>query len=190
MLILRSLATIAPLYISEIAPPEIRGALLVLQEFSIVFGIVIAFWTTYGTRFMVGEWSWRLPFLLQMVPGLILGVGIVFLPYSPRWLASKCRDDEALVVLGKLRGLATDDPRIFQEWCEIRAETTFNREVGVERHPSLQAPTRMNGVKLEIQSWLDCFRRGCWRRTLVGVGLMFFQQFVGRYRRATGPNRH
>jgi MFS family permease len=110
MLTLRSLATIAPLYISEIAPSEIRGALLVLQEFSIVFGIMIAFWTTYGTSFMVGEWSWRLPFLLQMVPGLILGVGIVFLPYSPRWLASKCGDDEALVVLGKLRGLATDDP--------------------------------------------------------------------------------
>jgi MFS family permease len=93
MLILDSLATIAPLYISEIAPPEIRGALLVLQEFSIVFGIVIAFWTTYGTRFMTCEWSWRLPFLLQMVPGVILGVGIVFLPFSPRWLASKGRDD-------------------------------------------------------------------------------------------------
>lgn len=74
------LATISPLYISEIAPSEIRGALLVLQEFSIVFGIVIAFWITYGTRYMPSEWSWRLPFLLHMVPGIILGVGIIFLP--------------------------------------------------------------------------------------------------------------
>ena len=153
-----------------------------LQEFSIVFGIVIAFWTTYGTRYMAGEWAWRLPFLLQMVPGLILGVGIVFLPFSPRWLSSKGRDDEALVVLGNLRNLPTDDPRVFQEWCEIRAEVAFNHEVSVARHPTLQAPTRMNGVKLEIQSWLDCFRRGCWKRTLVGVGIMFFQQFVGMYR--------
>lgn len=39
---------VAPLYISEISPPEIRGALLVLEEFSIVFGIVVAFWITYG----------------------------------------------------------------------------------------------------------------------------------------------
>ncbi|KAI4943670.1 hypothetical protein J4E86_009633 [Alternaria arbusti] len=174
-----ALATIAPLYISEIAPPEIRGALLVLQEFSIVLGIVIAFWTTYGTRFMAGEWSWRLPFLIQMIPGLILGAGIVFLPFSPRWLASKGRDDEALVVLGKLRKLPTDDPRIFQEWCEIRAEVTFNHEVSVERHPELQAKTRTNEFKLEVQSWLDCFRHGCWKRTVVGVGIMFFQQFVG-----------
>ncbi|KAG9192337.1 general substrate transporter [Alternaria panax] len=174
-----ALATIAPLYISEIAPPEIRGALLVLQEFSIVLGIVIAFWTTYGTRFMAGEWSWRLPFLIQMIPGLILGAGIVFLPFSPRWLASKGRDDEALVVLGKLRKLPTDDPRIFQEWCEIRAEVTFNHEVSVKRHPDLQAKTRKNEFKLEVQSWLDCFRHGCWKRTVVGVGIMFFQQFVG-----------
>ncbi len=76
------LSMVAPLYISEISPPEIRGALLVLEELSIVTGIVIAFWITYGTRFMVGEWAWRLPFLLQLVPGLVLGLGILFLPFS------------------------------------------------------------------------------------------------------------
>ena len=68
------LSMVAPLYISEISPPEIRGALLVLEELSIVTGIVIAFWITYGTRFMVGEWAWRLPFLRQLVPGLVLAL--------------------------------------------------------------------------------------------------------------------
>lgn len=53
------LSMVAPLYISEISPPEIRGALLVLEELSIVFGIVVAFWITYGTRFISGEWAWR-----------------------------------------------------------------------------------------------------------------------------------
>lgn len=60
------LAMVAPLYISEIAPPEIRGTLLVMQELSIVTAIVIAFYITYGTRFIPGEWSWRLPFLIQV----------------------------------------------------------------------------------------------------------------------------
>lgn len=174
-----ALATISPLYISEIAPPEIRGALLVLQEFSIVFGIVIAFWTTYGTRYMAGEWSWRLPFFIQMIPGFILGIGIFFLPFSPRWLSSKGRDDEALAVLGKLRNLPTDDQRVIQEWCEIRAEVAFAQEVSREKHPKLQAHTHMNHFKLEVALWLDCFKHGCWRRTVVGVGIMFFQQFVG-----------
>ncbi|KAJ4384705.1 hypothetical protein N0V86_000306 [Didymella sp. IMI 355093] len=174
-----ALACIAPLYISEIAPPEIRGTLLVLQEFSIVFGIVIAFWTTYGTRYMAGQWSWRLPFLLQMIPGLILGAGIVFLPFSPRWLASKGRDDEALQVLAKLRGLPTTDSRVYREWCEIRAEVAFTKEVNIERHPKLQDGTRASNFKLEVAAWGDCFRRGCWKRTVVGMGIMFFQQFVG-----------
>lgn len=173
------LATISPLYISEIAPPEIRGALLVLQEFSIVFGIVIAFWTTYGTRYMSTEWSWRLPFLIQMIPGIILGAGIMFLPYSPRWLSSKGRDEEALEVLAKLRRLPTSDSRVQQEWCEIRAEVAFKQEVSRERHPHLQEPTRANRLKLEIVAWTDCFKHGCWKRTVVGVGIMFFQQFVG-----------
>ncbi|KAF3047679.1 hypothetical protein E8E12_011341 [Didymella heteroderae] len=174
-----ALACIAPLYISEIAPPEIRGTLLVLQEFSIVFGIVIAFWTTYGTRYMAGQWSWRLPFLLQMIPGFILGAGIVFLPFSPRWLASKGRNDEALQVLAKLRGLPITDSRIYREWCEIRAEVAFTKEVNIERHPKLQDGTRASNFKLELAAWGDCFRRGCWKRTLVGMGIMFFQQFVG-----------
>jgi MFS family permease len=175
----RRLACIAPLYISEIAPPEIRGTLLVLQEFSIVFGIVIAFWTTYGTRYMAGQWSWRLPFLIQMIPGFILGAGIVFLPFSPRWLASKGRDDEALHVLAKLRGLSTTDSRVYREWCEIRAEVTFTKKVNIERHPNLQDGTRASNFKLEVAAWGDCFRRGCWKRTAVGMGIMFFQQFVG-----------
>ena len=76
------LSMVAPLYISEISPPEIRGSLLVLEELSIVMGIVVAFWITYGTRYIAGEWAWRLPFLLQLVPGLVLGLGILFLPFS------------------------------------------------------------------------------------------------------------
>lgn len=170
------LSMVAPLYISEISPPEIRGSLLVLEEFSIVTGIVIAFWITYGTYYMAGEWAWRLPFLLQIIPGLVLGVGILFLPFSPRWLASKGRDDEALVNLAKLRQLPTTDERVQREWFDIRAEVALHKEISAERHPQLQERTTMNRAKLEVASWLDCFKRGCWRRTHVGVGLMFFQQ--------------
>jgi MFS family permease len=56
------LSMVALLCISEISPPEIRGTLLILEEFSIATGIVIAFWNMYGTRFMHGEWAWRLLF--------------------------------------------------------------------------------------------------------------------------------
>ncbi|CAF9903035.1 MAG: hypothetical protein ALECFALPRED_000108 [Alectoria fallacina] len=132
------LSMVAPLYISEISPPEIRGALLVLEELSIVTGFVVAFWITYGTRYMAGEWAWRLPFLLQLVPGLVLGLGILFLPFSPHWLVSKGRDAEALQALAKLRQLPTNDTRIQQEWFDIRVEVAFHKETSALRHPELQ----------------------------------------------------
>ncbi|KAI4225070.1 MAG: hypothetical protein L6R36_004197 [Xanthoria steineri] len=173
------LSMVAPLYIGEISPPEIRGSLLVLEEFCIVFGIVVAYWITYGTRYMSGEWAWRLPFLLQMIPSTVLGLGILFLPFSPRWLASKGRDSEALQSLAKLRQLPATDQRVEQEWFDIRAEVAFHRQTSAMRHPTLQSESKLNSIKLELVSWMDCFRRGCWRRTHVGIGLMFFQQFVG-----------
>ncbi|CAM1510980.1 Fc.00g084930.m01.CDS01 [Cosmosporella sp. VM-42] len=173
------LAMVAPLYISEIAPPEIRGTLLVLQELSIVTAIVIAFYTTYGTRHIPSEWSWRLPFLLQMVPALFLGAGVAFLPYSPRWLASRGRDDEALQVLSKLRALPPTDERVMREWFEIRSEAQYRKEVSMEKHPQLHDGKIWSRIKLQVVGYTDCFRKGAWKRTHVGIGLMFFQQFGG-----------
>ena len=149
------LSMVAPLYISEISPPEIRGALLVLKELSIVTGIVIAFWITYGTRYMAGEWEWRLPFLLQLIPGIILGGGILCLPFSSRWLVSKGRDAEALSALGKLRTLPTTDSRVQREWFDIRAEVAFHKETSALRHPQLQDGSAGSRITLEIASWVD-----------------------------------
>ncbi|KJK91655.1 hypothetical protein H633G_04489 [Metarhizium anisopliae BRIP 53284] len=173
------LSMVVPLYISEISPPEIRGTLLVLEEFSIVLGIVISFWITYGTQYIGSHWSWQLPFLLQIIPGLLLGFGAIFLPFSPRWLASKGRDEDALLNLAKLRCLPMTDPRVQREWMEIITESRFQKGILAERHPNLVKGGVANKLKLEFSTWMDCFKRGCWRRTHVGAGLMFFQQFVG-----------
>jgi MFS family permease len=170
------LSMVAPLYISEVSPPEVRGTLLVMEEFCIVLGIVIAYWITYGTRFMAGEWAWRLPFLLQMIPGFILLIGVSMLPFSPRWLSSKGRNEEALASLAKLRQLPASDKRVRQEYLDIQAEVRFHQEVSAERHPQLQDGSKKSRMLLEIVSWADCFKRGCWRRTHIGIGLMFFQQ--------------
>src|SRR6187402_1898956 len=114
----------------------------------------------------------------QIIPGLILGIGAIKLPFSPRWLCSKGHYEEALNVLVKLRQLPASDTLVRNEWMEIRAEVACHEEICKERHPSLQRPSLLNAIRLEVASFIDCFKPGCWRRTHVGVMIMFFQQFV------------
>lgn len=130
----------------------------------------------YGTRYMAGEWAWRLTFLIQMIPGFILAAGVYILPFSPRWLASKGRGKEALESLCRLRSLPVTDRRIRQELMDIQVEVRFCQEKNTGRHPRLQAGGVKDSILQELSSWANCFLKGCWRRTHVGIGLGFFQQ--------------
>jgi hypothetical protein len=76
--------------------------------------------------------SWRIPLALQILPGLILGIGMIFYPDSPRWLLMQERDEEAFAALSKLRRLPADHPSLVAEALDVRAtimlENTFVRE--------------------------------------------------------------
>lgn len=144
-----------------------------LESISIVSGVVIAFWITYGTQFMAGEVSFRLPLGLQMVCATILGVSIHFFPYSPRWLTLVGRNKECLESLSKLRGLPTTDSRVQLEFKGIAAEVEFSKSILAKRHPGASR------IQLEVYSWLDLFDRKMLRRTAVGCRVCFFQQFSG-----------
>ncbi|CAH0014899.1 unnamed protein product [Clonostachys rhizophaga] len=168
-----TLAMGAPIYISEVAPPNLRGTLLVLESISIVSGVVISFFITYGTRHMEGEIAFRLPFGLQMVGSTLLGIGILFFPYSPRWLALVDRSDDALKSLERLRRLPPTDSRIQAEHVGIMTEVRVQRAVQAKNHPG------KSWLQLELLGWLDLFRGPTLRRTYVAVGVAFFQQFSG-----------
>ena len=114
-----------------------------------------------------------------MTPALVLGAGVTFLPYSPRWLCMKNRDDEALRTIAKLRQVPESDSRVLQEWFEIRSEVAYRREIEQEKYPHLQDGSIISRLKIQANGWADTWRGRAWRRTQVGVGLMFFQQFVG-----------
>ncbi|KUI66197.1 High-affinity glucose transporter [Cytospora mali] len=173
------LSSTMSVYISEIAPPNMRGMLLDLDELFVVLGIVAAYWACFGTRYLDGERAFRLPFGLQMVPGVLLLAGSFLMPPSPRWLAMKGRDGESLAVLARLRQRGTDDVLVQAEWLGMRAENRVAREVSLERHPQLQSGSAQDTVMLDLWGWVDTWRPGCWRRTLVSVLLCFFQQMVG-----------
>lgn len=171
----RHLLTLINSYISEIAPPNLRGSLLVLEAISIVIGAIIAYWITYGTREIAGEWAFRLPFLLQMAPALMVGIGIQFFPFSPRWLSMRHRDQDSLASLQKLRRLPDSDGRVQTEWKGIMAETRYQERMLARDHGEGN-----NMVTLELKQWADLFRPKYLRRTAVALAIPFFQQFSGQ----------
>lgn len=160
----------APLYISEVSPPQVRGTLLVLESLAIVMGVVSSYWIAYGCQYIDSEASFRVPFGLQMVSAGIIGTMIHFFPYSPRWLVLVERDEDALESLAKLRRLPATDSRVVTEWRGILAEIQFQKIMAEKAHPGKQ------GFVLELLQWADLFRKKTWRRTVVGVGVAFFQQ--------------
>lgn len=98
------LSMVVPLYLSEVAPPELRGSLVALQQLAITCGIMCAFWLDYGTQYIGGtgdgqsQAAWRLPLAIQCVPSLLLAAGTFFLPYSPRWLVQAGKSDTQLAL--------------------------------------------------------------------------------------------
>ena len=113
-------AVLGPVYIAELAPAKWRGRLVGAFQFNVVFGILVAYTSNYFIRTLhlgAAEWRWQVG--VAALPALGFLVLLFGIPRSPRWSASKGRNDEALAVL-KLMG----DPEPEAELADIRAALT------------------------------------------------------------------
>ncbi|KAI2622308.1 general substrate transporter [Hypoxylon sp. NC1633] len=182
-----SLATIVPIYNSEVAPPEIRGALVALQQLAITFGIMVSFWIDYGTNYIGGtslgtqtDAAWLVPIGLQLFPAIILFVGMIFMPFSPRWLVHHNREGEARKILASLRGLAVDHELVELEFLEIKAQSQFEKRTVAEHFPDLSEQTPWNTFKLQFVAIKSLFQtKAMFKRVVVATVTMFFQQWTG-----------
>lgn len=89
------------------------------------------------------EASWRIPLAIQILPAIILGLGMTFFPDSPRWLMMNERDEDALEALSKLRRLVKDSPTLVNEYLEIKASIMLENTFAREQFPG------MSGAKLD-----------------------------------------
>ncbi|KAG9145716.1 hypothetical protein Leryth_011158 [Lithospermum erythrorhizon] len=141
---------VVPVFIAEIAPKDLRGALTTINQLMICSGVSVAF--ILGTKL-----RWRILALTGVAPCVVLLLGLFIIPESPRWLARRGQQKEFEAALRKLRGPNND---ITEESAEIKdyVET-------LERLPKAQI--------------FDLFQRRYLLSVIVGVGLMVFQQFGG-----------
>jgi MFS family permease len=174
-----SLSMIVPMYNAEVAPPEVRGSLIALQQLAICFGIMVSFWIDYGTNYIGGtdvgqsDAAWLVPICLQLFPAVILLIGILFMPFSPRWLIHHGREDEAKRVLATLRGLPQDHELVELEFLEIKAQSLFEKRTVAEHWPHLRELTTWNIFKLQFVAIGSLFTtKAMFKRVIVATVTM------------------
>jgi MFS family permease len=166
---------------------EVRGALVALQQLAITFGIMISFWINYGTNYIGGTTletqsnaAWMVPICLQLVPAFVLLVGMIWMPFSPRWLMHHGREAEARKNLASLRDLSEDHELIELEFLEIKAQSMFEKRSLAEKFPHLQEMTALNTLKLQFVAIGALFKtKAMFKRVIVATVTMFFQQWSG-----------
>ncbi|KAF9266137.1 general substrate transporter [Marasmius fiardii PR-910] len=177
-----SLSAAVPLYNSEIAPPELRGTIVSIQQLAIVSGICISFWVGFGTNYIseTNSVSWRLCLALQGVPALLLAVLSFTIPYTPRWLIFKGRRAEALKTLAWLRKMPEDSEVVQLEFVEIQAESILESETTAEKFPHLIGGGPFRQFRLQAARFGELFTtKHMFYRTAVAGLMQFFQQMTG-----------
>ncbi|KAI8890860.1 general substrate transporter [Backusella circina FSU 941] len=155
-------SSLVPVYIAEIAPRKLRGRLGTLWQFLICIGIMVSYWIDYGCLrgIPTGDTQWRVPLAIQLIPGVILCVGMIFLPESLRWYASRGEYDKVLSTLSKLRDMPEDHPEVQGEFEEIQQASQLEKEGKAGKFSEL-----FHGHNLH--------------RLFVGIMLQVFQQWTG-----------
>lgn len=159
------------LYMSEIAPRKVRGAIVSGYQFCITVGILLASCVDYGTQDRDDTGSYRIPIAIQMLPAIILATGLFLLPESPRYFVKKGNLDRAAEVLSRVRGQPLNSEYIQQELAEIVANHEYELKVVPQGS--------------YFSSWANCFKGSLFnqssnlRRTLLGISMQMMQQWTG-----------
>jgi SP family galactose:H+ symporter-like MFS transporter len=144
-----------PLYIAEISPARNRGALVTINQLMITVGILVSYITDYWVANDADPFSWRLMFHIGFIPGLMLFIGMFFLPETPRWLISKGRYDEGANVLKRV-----EDPDLYDA-----SLTKLKEEI-------IADDNNRSSVKQIFTPWLKY-------PLIIGVGIMILTEFTG-----------
>ena len=148
-----------PLYIAEISPTKSRGTMVSMFQLLITIGIMVSYLSDSAFAVPDGHPDfnscWRPMFYVGVIPAMIMFIGMIFLPETPRWLISKGHEDKCRDVLQKVEDSSLVEEVISKMKSDIEAD-------------------KANKVK-----WNEVFKK--WLRVplIIAVGIMFVQQFTG-----------
>lgn len=164
-------SAIVILYMSEICPKKVRGALVAGYQFCITVGLLLASCVNYAVRNRTDQSEYRIPIGIQFAWGVILGGGLMFLPDSPRYFVKRGRVEQARNALSRLRGQPSESEYVEAELAEIVANEEYERSI-----------IPASGW---VGSWANCFSGSVFksnsnlRKTILGTSLQMMQQWTG-----------
>ncbi|KAI3880823.1 hypothetical protein MKX03_034724 [Papaver bracteatum] len=144
-----------PLFLSEIAPTRIRGALNILFQLNVTIGILFANLVNYGTAKIKGGYGWRISLGLAGIPALMLTIGSILVTDTPNSLIERGHLEQGKIVLKKIRGTENVEP----EFLELVEASRISQEI---KHPFRNLLKRRNRPQL-----------------IIAISLQIFQQFTG-----------
>ncbi|KAH3676156.1 hypothetical protein WICMUC_002178 [Wickerhamomyces mucosus] len=151
-----------PLYQAETVPKWIRGAITSSYQWAITIGLLLASIINQATHAIDSTASYRIPLAIQFIFSLVITIGMLFLPETPRFYISKSKPEKAAAALSRLRRLPANHPALVDELGEITANYEFEMTQGKS-------------------GWLECFsvKNHQLKRLTTGVFLQAFQQLTG-----------
>ncbi|KAJ7134894.1 general substrate transporter [Mycena epipterygia] len=155
---------LVPSYVSECSPRAIRGRCTGLVQLAVNTGTMLSFWVNYSASKSIapGEMQWRIPFIIQIVPGVLFLLVLPFQPESPRFMVEHEEYDRAARTLAFLARTTPDDATVLATIEEIKADFVGKGKLSVSQQIMRMGASR--GVALR-----------CFIPSLV----MFFQQTTG-----------
>ena len=156
-----ALSILVPMYTSETGPRQVRGALVSTYQLFITAGIFTADAINFGTEARLNSGSWRIPMGIGFIWPLILGLGILLFPESPRHAYRKGRVEEARTTMAKFYGVSENHRAVQHEIGEIKEK--HDLEVSLGKRPWIELIT---GPRMAY-------------RTALGMVLQALQQLTG-----------
>ncbi|CAI6338885.1 unnamed protein product [Periconia digitata] len=165
------ISSVVILYMSEISPKKVRGAVVGGYQFCITIGILLANCVVYATQARRDTGSYRIPIAVQFLWAIILATGLILLPDSPRFFVKKGKLDKAAKALARVRGQPVDSEFIQDELAEIIANHEYEMSIAPQTS--------------YLGSWAACFEgklsapSSNARKTFLGIVMQMMQQLTG-----------
>jgi sugar porter (SP) family MFS transporter len=151
-----------PVWQSECSRAHNRGFLVCFEGAIIAVGTFVAYWIDFGLSYVDSSVQWRFPVAFQILFAILVSVGAMVLPESPRWFVMRGYDKEALEVLAQLNDSTVDAEDVLTDFNLMKAD--------------------LKAIEGNKASWRELFKFGKtqeFQRMMIGCSGQFFQQFTG-----------